>query len=113
MRNYRAFILLVFAVFLFFANSCVDDQTASQEDKSQDKMENVTTSKATLTVSGMTCDGCVNAIETALSEQEGVIDCEVSLEKSTAKIQFNSEKVNRDKLVAVVTEAGYKAEVIK
>lgn len=37
-------------------------------------------------VEGMTCDGCVNAINETVKRMDGVIDCEASLEKNAAVV---------------------------
>ena len=42
----------------------------------------------TLTIEGMHCDACVNAIATAVQELDGVILCKVSLKKNNAAISF-------------------------
>jgi len=56
---------------------------------------------------GMTCMGCVNSVETVLEKISGVNDVNVSLEKALAIIQYDAEKVSKDKLKQVIQDAGF------
>jgi copper chaperone CopZ len=59
-----------------------------------------------LGVGGMTCNNCVNHVETALSNIDGVLDVEVNLEE--AKATVNSESTIEKKILEeAVTNAGY------
>ena len=59
-----------------------------------------------LGVGGMTCNNCVNHVETALSNIEGVLDVEVNLEGAKATINTNGAP-SQETLESAVTNAGY------
>ena len=61
----------------------------------------------TLQVSGMTCNGCVKHVTTALREVPGVTAVEVDLAAGRAKIVHEAAV---PALIAAVTEAGYQVE---
>ena len=60
----------------------------------------------TLRVSGMTCNGCVKHVTTALREVPGVTAVEVDLANGRAKVVHEAPVST---LIAAVTEAGYEA----
>ncbi len=65
-----------------------------------------------LNLTGMTCGGCADRIQTALAKAPGVADCEVDLEAKTATIKVaDAGAASTDALIALVTEMGYGAEV--
>ena len=61
----------------------------------------------TLGISGMTCGGCVNSVSKVLKALNGVAKAEVSLEKRSAVVEFDPDKVGIDKLKRSVVEAGF------
>lgn len=64
-------------------------------------MENVT-----LNVTDMKCEGCANAVKSALSSVRGVRRADVSLEEKRARVVLE-EEASADDLLAAVREAGY------
>lgn len=60
-----------------------------------------------LTITGMTCDHCVNAVTGALKDVEGVKDAVVSLDEKRATVTADS--VDIAALIAAVEEEGYEA----
>jgi len=60
----------------------------------------------TLRVSGMTCNGCVKHVTTALREVRGVTAVEVDLATGRAKVVHEAPVAA---LISAVTEAGYEA----
>jgi len=72
--------------------------------------------KATLKVTGMTCDKCSEGVKKSLTKLDGVKAADVSFEKSQVAITFDPAKVTTDKLIAAVGKAGgsrhtFKAEL--
>jgi len=61
----------------------------------------------TLRVTGMTCDGCENIVETALEMADGVD--EATADRETEEATVDSD-VDADTLVEKVELAGYDAE---
>lgn len=60
----------------------------------------------TVTVQGMTCDHCVQAVRSELSKVDGVTDVQVDLD--SGEVAISSEGLLDDNAVrAAVDEAGY------
>ncbi len=66
-----------------------------------------------LSVEGMTCGGCVNAVTAALEDVPGVTKAEVSLEKKEAIVTCEEGKTTPEELIKAVEKAGFKASVQK
>jgi len=66
-----------------------------------------------LSVRGMSCGGCVNAVKTALEKVPGVTKADVSLEKNEAVVTYEKGKTTPEDLVKAVEKAGFKASVQK
>ncbi len=62
-----------------------------------------------LQVNGMTCSGCVQAVEAALKGVIGVTQVEVSLKGNEAVVEYDPAQVDPEVLVAAVTESGFEA----
>lgn len=60
----------------------------------------------TITVSGMTCQHCVNAITEELGALNGVSAVDVTLSSGTVTLRSNRE-LSRAEVAAAVDEAGY------
>lgn len=60
-----------------------------------------------LSVEGMTCEHCVNAVTKALKAVPGVRDARVSLEGKSAQVE--ADDVDVEALIAAVREEGYEA----
>jgi copper chaperone CopZ len=71
--------------------------------------ESKNTAVATFAVHGMHCASCVNAIQTALGEKDGVIENKVDLAESTAVVTYDPAKVAPADLVAIIEDLGYTA----
>ena len=66
---------------------------------------------ALLNINGMTCMGCVTSIEKVLEKIAGVSDSDISLKKKQAKIQYDPEKTNINKLKEAIVEAGFEINI--
>lgn len=62
-----------------------------------------------LKVGGMTCGGCVRSVTNVLKMLPGVADAEVSLEKSEAKVTFDSARTSPAAFRKAIEDAGYEA----
>jgi copper chaperone len=60
-----------------------------------------------LSITGMTCDHCVNAVTGALKSVPGVQDVVVSLAEKAARV--TGENLDPAKLIEAVKEEGYEA----
>jgi copper chaperone len=60
-----------------------------------------------LNVKGMSCSHCVNAIETALQELNGVKEVHVDLKESKVSVSFDESLINLGKLKDAIEDEGY------
>ena len=60
---------------------------------------------STYTVTGMTCQHCVNAVSGEISEVPGVTGVDVDL--ATGKVEVHGEGFSDEAVAAAVDEAGY------
>jgi copper chaperone len=60
-----------------------------------------------LSVTGMTCGGCVNSVKKVLAALPGVKNVEVTLEPGQANVEFDPTKISPAALVQAVIDAGY------
>ena len=67
------------------------------------------TQTLTFDVEGMTCQGCVNKIESSVAQLPGVASVEVSLDEKRATVACD-ETCTPDAVVAAVEGAGYQAK---
>ncbi|WP_352420306.1 copper ion binding protein [Proteiniborus sp.] len=61
--------------------------------------------KKTLTVEGMSCQHCVKAVKSALSQLEGVRSVEVDL--AAKKVDVEGDNLQDEVLKAAIEDAGY------
>ena len=64
----------------------------------------------TMKVKGMTCGGCVAAVERVLRERDGVGKVAVSLEHGEATVEYAPERVQVNDLREAIEDAGYDVE---
>ncbi len=62
--------------------------------------------KITLSIAGMSCQGCANTVKGALAGVEGVRRADVSFEQKRARLVLE-DAGSVDALVSAVQEAGY------
>ncbi|MFE4707694.1 copper chaperone CopZ [Peribacillus simplex] len=68
-------------------------------------MENVT-----LSVSGMSCGHCVNAVEGNVGKLAGVESVKVHLDSGKVDVAFDKEKVSLEKIKETIDDQGYDVE---
>ncbi len=88
--------------------SCNQTNTGTTNDNApavSDAIENIKTIE--LNVTGMTCTGCENTIETALTKIEGVASAEALHTKATTTVSFDSTKVDQELLTQTINNLGY------
>lgn len=61
----------------------------------------------TLTVEGMSCGHCKNAVEKAVRGLPGVMAAEVDLSAKSLKVDFDSAKTSLQDIKTAVEDAGY------
>lgn len=60
-----------------------------------------------LNIDGMGCSGCVNTVENSLVALTGVKTAVANLEKGTAEVDYDENKVQESDFKKAVEEAGY------
>lgn len=66
--------------------------------------------EATLTVNGMTCQGCVKSVANALRRVAGVTEAQVSLEEAQAVVRYDPAQADVSRLKAAVEAAGFEVK---
>jgi copper chaperone CopZ len=66
--------------------------------------------QATITVNGMSCEGCAAGITTELKKR-GAEDVVVDLEKKTAVVTFRTDKISLSNILETITEMGYQPKL--
>ena len=62
----------------------------------------------TLRVEGLRCDGCAERVRTRVSAQPGVKNTDVSFEQGQARVLYDPQATDEDRLVGVIQELGYR-----
>ena len=70
--------------------------------------QTATPTALTLSLSGLSCAGCVRKVETALSKAEGVERATVNF--ATSRAQVTGDTLDEAELIAAVESVGFKAE---
>ncbi len=65
---------------------------------------------ATLTVSGMTCGGCVRSVTNLLQGLDGVTKADVSLEAKRAVVDYDAAKVSVAQMKSAIEDAGFEVD---
>ncbi|MHA1221338.1 MAG: heavy-metal-associated domain-containing protein [Candidatus Heimdallarchaeota archaeon] len=68
------------------------------------------TKKITFKVSGMSCNGCSASIGRALTRLDGIDLAEASFEKSSAEVKYDEKQIDKQKIIDVIENLGYKVE---
>ncbi len=107
----KIFIILLAAGFML---SCSQSEQAGADSEPDNKvaMEKPSETKTiSVGVEGMTCQGCVSSIETAIAAVDGVVDQKVNLKSNSASITFDPAQTDAKKLAEVIGDAGYTVSV--
>ncbi|MDZ7583565.1 MAG: heavy-metal-associated domain-containing protein [Thiobacillus sp.] len=64
-------------------------------------------SEIILSVTGMTCGGCVNSVQKVLAALPGVQSVEITLVPGQARVVVAPARIDRAALVQAVIEAGF------
>ena len=65
----------------------------------------------TLTIVGMTCQGCANGVSRALKSVAGVDQVQVDLAAHRAEVAFDATQTNTAALIEAVEDAGFDASL--
>jgi copper chaperone len=63
--------------------------------------------KVTLKVEGMSCNHCVNAVESNVGKLDGVSHVKVNLDQGQVDVEFDISKVDLEKIKETIDDQGY------
>jgi copper chaperone len=63
-----------------------------------------------LSVQGMSCGHCVNAIEGSVGQLDGVNQVNVKLDSAQVEVLFNESQVSIDKIKETIEDQGYEVK---
>ena len=64
--------------------------------------------QARLTLEGMTCEGCIEYVNSGIAKVEGVISYETSYQKANCIVKFDNTKTSVDSIAKAIHSIGYK-----
>ncbi|KAK3839056.1 MAG: haloacid dehalogenase-like hydrolase-domain-containing protein [Linnemannia gamsii] len=82
-------------------------QMGGAQDEDEDEEDTIST--VDLQVFGMTCASCVNAIETELQKQVGIVSVSVSLTLQSAKVEYDDQILGVRDIVERIEDLGFDA----
>ncbi|MCA1979145.1 MAG: cation transporter [Thiobacillus sp.] len=62
-----------------------------------------------LTVTGMSCGGCVASVQKILTELPGVQSVEVTLDPGKAQVTYDPARIDRAAMIEAIVAAGFGA----
>ncbi len=65
-----------------------------------------------MSIEGMHCGGCATGIQMVTEQLDGVSSVFVDLDGKKGTWEIDSSKVTAEKIIAAITELGYKATVV-
>ncbi|GHU82102.1 copper-binding protein [Clostridia bacterium] len=65
--------------------------------------------KTTISVEGMSCAHCENAVQTEISNLDGIKKVKASSKKNTVVVKFDEALVNLEQINKAIEEAGFRA----
>ena len=66
--------------------------------------------EVTLSVEGMTCDGCENAIKAGVETLEGIAEVESSHEEAWTRVRYDKNTTSLEDIQAKITDTGYEVK---
>ncbi len=69
------------------------------------------TEKLKLKISDMHCASCCMLIDMGVEDLEGVKSCTASFANQICEVEYDGEKVNKEKIIETIKKTGYQATV--
>jgi copper chaperone CopZ/predicted peroxiredoxin len=85
-------------------------ESKSAESRASDKEANAAVPR-TFAIEGMTCQGCVDSITSALTQVPGVQSAKVSLQDKRAVVMAKESLVPTENILAAIAAAGYQGQL--
>ncbi len=70
------------------------------------------TAKTKFKITGMHCTSCAMNIDGELEDTEGVKEANTNYAKALTEVEFDTDKMTQDKIVAIIKKVGYTAQPI-
>ena len=109
MKSVLKYSLVIFIVVMVFPTFIAAQKVSDQKVQMSHKVE-----KATLTVTGMSCQkGCADGIDKQLQKTYGIVKSKTSFDKSKTEVTFDPQVITLEEIIAIIEDRGYKAKKIK
>lgn len=69
--------------------------------------------KVSIQLEELGCPSCVKKIETALKKQEGVGEVNILFNSSKAKVEYDENVIEPDKIAKIINDLGYEVLSVK
>ncbi len=63
---------------------------------------------ATLKIEGMRCGGCAQTIKTLVEQEQGVKAVAVSHEEAEARVLYDPQTTDQDRIIATIQKPGFR-----
>lgn len=101
----KSFYTLTIGLFMLFASACSQQEVTETQAEQTVAAAVVPNATTTLDIEGMTCEmGCKAAIEKHLNKTTGVATCAVDFQNAIAVIEYDSNVITEEQLIAEVGE---------
>lgn len=102
---------ILFIPVILFAFACQNAPKEKPKDSPQPVEQKIMANaqKIELSINGMTCTGCENAIQKTINEFDGVYSSKADFEKGIAVFEFDSVKVDISNVKSAINDLGYEA----
>ncbi len=104
---FRKHISLFIFLVILTLGACDTTQNKEKLHSETKKDLNANFKKAKIEIKGMTCEiGCARLIQSKLYKTEGVKFAKISFEDNNGIIEFDKNKVSKEKLIGVIQNIG-------
>ncbi|MEX2369369.1 MAG: cation transporter [Bacteroidales bacterium] len=100
----KKIVILIFTSLLIAA--CNSGNKAETEEAKQEiNVENLV--EVTISVNGMTCEGCENSVKNSIGTLAGIEEVTASHTDSTATVSYDKTAVSLEEIEGKIADAGY------
>ena len=105
MKKYIVLSFLVMTFLISFVVITFSPNEYPEAQQTNNQMSEVKT--VNLEITGMTCGGCVNSINKAVANCDGIKDCDVDLKQGLAIVSFNPSLTSENEIAQSISDLGY------
>ncbi|XP_008557408.1 copper-transporting ATPase 1 isoform X2 [Microplitis demolitor] len=89
-----------------------DDRTIQNDQECRISQTNGdTTVSIKIKIIGMSCQSCVQNIESTIGKQKGVLNIRVNLEESAGYVKYDPQEISRNEVVEAINDMGFEASL--